>query len=154
MAISPKLRSFMDRRGVGFDEVPHTLTMQMSRAAQAADVPSRQVAKGVLVRAGDEYMLAVAPSSRRVRLEDLQSWLGRRVTLAEEGETLALFPDCALGAIPAIGQAYGLETIVDNGLMDADDVWFEGGDHKTLVHVEGPAWRRLVSDASHCTFSA
>lgn len=154
MAISPKLRSYMERRGVGFDEVPHALTMQMAKAAQAAHIPGRHVAKGVLVRAGGEYMVAVVPSSRRVRLEDLQLWLGRQVTVADENESLPLFPDCSLGAIPPIGQAFGLETIFDDGLLAADDVYFEGGDHRTLVHVDGADWRRLVSDASHCRFSA
>src|SRR3546814_15341170 len=66
MAISQRLRGYMDRCGTRFDEWPHEHSSEMARAAQAAHVPGRQVAKAVLVQAGDEYMLAVLPSSKHV----------------------------------------------------------------------------------------
>lgn len=154
MAISLKLRSYMDRCGVPFDEVMHAPTMQMGKAAEASHVPGRRVAKGVLVRAGNEYMLAVVPSSRRVELDTLGRWLGRDVALAGEQDSAAMFADCELGALPPIGAAFGLQTILDDELLSADDIYFEGGDHRTLVHVDGGDWRRLVRDAGHCALSA
>src|SRR3546814_11360963 len=64
MAISQRLRGYMDRCGTRFFEWPHEHSSEMARAAQAAQVPGRQVAKAVLVQAGDEYMLAGLPSSK------------------------------------------------------------------------------------------
>jgi Ala-tRNA(Pro) deacylase len=154
MAISSKLRGYMDRCGATFDEVEHAPTVEMARAAQAAHIPGRQVAKGVVVRTGDQYMLVVIPASRRVELEQLQQWLGRDVALADEAGSSALFPDCVLGAFPPIGSAYGLETILDEDTLTGDDIYFEGGDHMTLVHVDATNWNRLQSGATHCTFSA
>lgn len=154
MAISPKLRTYMDRCGVRFDEIAHEPTLQAARTAEAAHVSGRRVAKGVLVRAGDEYMMAVAPSSRRIDFDRLQSWLGRDVQLAAEADSVSLFPDCELGAMPPIGAAFGLETILDDDMLKSEDIYFEGGDHRTLVHVDAVNWRRLVRDASHCAFSA
>jgi Ala-tRNA(Pro) deacylase len=154
MAISQELRNYMDRCGVDFDEVPHAHTLQAAKAAEASHVSGKRVAKGVLVRAGDDYMLAVVPSSKLVKLDELGRWLGREVTLAGEQESVPLFADCALGAMPPIGAAYGLTTILDDELLSADEVYFEGGDHMTLVHVDGGDWRRLVRDAGHCAFSA
>jgi Ala-tRNA(Pro) deacylase len=153
MTISLKLRNYMSQCGVGFDEVPHTFAFQPARAAQASHIPGRRVAKGVLLRAGGQYMLAVVPASKQVRFDDLERWLGRDVSLADEQESVLLFEDCELGALPPVGAAFGLETIVDDDLLDADELYFEGGDHRTLVHVEGGDWRRLVRDAGHCAFS-
>ena len=153
MAISEKLRDYMDRCGVEFDEVPHAYAFQPAKAAQASHISGRQVAKGVLVRAGDRYMLAVAPSSKQIHFGDLSRWLGREVTLATEKDSVPLFDDCELGALPPIGAAFGLETILDDELLKADEVYFEGGDHRTLVHVDGGDWRRLQRDAGHCRFS-
>lgn len=154
MTISTKLRNYMNRCGVAFEEVPHAFAFQSAKAAQATHIPGKHVAKGVLVRAGDEYMLAVVPASKQVALGHLGRWLGRDVRLAEELESVPLFEDCALGAMPPIGAAFGLETILDTDLAQSDEVYFEGGDHRTLVHVAGSDWRRLQGDAGHCALSA
>ena len=154
MAISQKLRNYMNRCGVAFEEVAHRPTMHAAEAAEASHIPGRRVAKGVLVRAGDEYVLAVVPASRRVRLEQLERWLGRPVDLADELESTHLFADCQLGAIPPIGAAYGLESVFDDELLNGDDIYFEGGDHCTLVHVEAGEWRHLTRGAGHCAFAA
>ena len=153
MAISQTLRNYMDQCGVVFDEVPHAYAFQPARAAQASHLPGRRVAKGVLVRAGDRYMMAVVPSSKQVDFDDLRRRLGREVTLADEDETTQLFGDCDRGALPPVGAAYGLQTLVDDDLFNSDEVFFEGGDHRTLVHVAGGDWRRLQRDADHCAFS-
>jgi Ala-tRNA(Pro) deacylase len=152
MTISPRLKSYLDRRGVEFDEVRHEEEMHVNRAARAAELDGDQVAKAVVVRSGEEYMLAVVPASRHVRLDDLEAWLGREVRLAAEPEIEPLFADCALGAIPPIGDAFGLETMVDDRLLATDDIYFEGGDHRTLVHVAAGDWRRLMKNAAHGAF--
>jgi Ala-tRNA(Pro) deacylase len=155
MTISSKLRNYMNRCGVAFEEVPHTLAFQPAKAAEVTHIPGTRVAKGVLIRVGDEYMLAVVPSSKQVALDHLGRWLGRRdVRLAQEKESVRLFEDCELGAMPPIGAAFGLETILDDDLVESDDVYFEGGDHRTLVHVAGQGWRRLQGEAGHCALSA
>lgn len=153
MAISHKLRDYMNRCGVDFDEVPHAYAFQPAKAAEAAHISGRRVAKGVLVRAGDRYMMAVVPSSKQIRFDDLGRWLGRDVTLAGEQDSRPLFDDCELGALPPVGAAFGLDTVVDDDLLNNDEVYFEGGDHRTLVHVESGDWRRLMRDAGHCAFS-
>ena len=154
MSISPRLRSYLDRRGLHFDEVPHDRTMSAAEAARAAHVANDQVAKAVLVQAGDNYILAVVPASRQVRFDRLQSWLGRPVRLAEERESEDLFADCDLGAIPPVGGAYNLETVMDDSLLDAEDIYFEGGDHRTFVHMNAKDWRKLMKDTAHSVFSA
>jgi Ala-tRNA(Pro) deacylase len=153
MSISPRLRSYLDRRGLQFEEIPHARAMCAVHAAKAAQVAREQVAKAVLVQAGDNYMLAVVPASRQVRFDRLQSWLGRPVRLAEERESEDLFADCDLGAIPPVGGAYDLETVMDDSLLDADEVYFEGGDHRTFVHMYAKDWRKLMKDTAHSAFS-
>jgi Ala-tRNA(Pro) deacylase len=154
MAISQKLRNYMHRCGVAFEEVSHDYTPQAAKAAEASHVSGNRVAKGVLVLAGDEYLLAVVPASRHVKLQELERWLGRPVSLAGEQDSRQLFADCELGAIPPIGAAFGLEAILDDELLSGDDIYFEGGDHRTLVHVNAGDWRHLVRESGHCAMSA
>ncbi|HKY81029.1 MAG TPA: YbaK/EbsC family protein [Sphingobium sp.] len=153
MTISAKLRGYMDLCGTRYDEIAHEPVAEMARAAEAAHVPGRQVAKGVLVEGRDGYMLAVVPASRQVGFGFLKQWLSEDVALAEEASATALFPDCAPGAIPPVGAAYGIRTLVDDAMLGDEDVYFEGGDHRTLVHMNAENWRRLQTGASHCAFS-
>jgi Ala-tRNA(Pro) deacylase len=75
------------------------------------------------------------------------------VSLASEQEVGRLFPDCELGAIPAIGWAYGLDVIVDDRLATQGEIWFEAGDHRSLIEVGGDQFRRLLEAAPHGVFS-
>jgi Ala-tRNA(Pro) deacylase len=152
MTISPRLRSYLDRRGVNFEEVPHAPAKSAAQAAEAAHVKRSQMAKAVLVRVGEDYMVAVVPASQQIAFDRLRTWLGRDVRLANEDETAPLFADCDLGAIPPLGAAYNLETIVDDSLLGAEEVYFEAGDHKTLVHVQAAGWKKLMKDTAHSAF--
>jgi Ala-tRNA(Pro) deacylase len=73
--------------------------------------------------------------------------------LAPENEITKLFDDCEFGAIPPAGAAYGLAVIIDESVVNLPDVYFEGDDHATLVHLTGDAFRRLMKDASRSRFS-
>jgi Ala-tRNA(Pro) deacylase len=80
--------------------------------------------------------------------------MGRRLELAGEQEASRLFPDCEIGAIPPLGDAYGQEVLVDEALIGVDPVLFEGGDHKTLVKITGADFARLMAGARRATISA
>lgn len=154
MAISPQLRSYMELCGTIFTQVPHARTFNMTRAAEAAHVSGKHVAKAVMVKSGDGFVLAVLPASRKVNLTRLHQFFGHNVGLATEAETVTQFPDCEFGAIPPVGAAYGLTTLVDDKIPSDGDIYFEGGDHRTLVAMKASDWRRLFDNAGHCSFSA
>jgi Ala-tRNA(Pro) deacylase len=153
MTIASRLRQYLDSEGVAYDVVAHPRTVTSVGSAHAAHVPGNRVAKPVVVHHELGYILAVVPSTHRVELDTLQSILDRRLGLATEDEVARLFTDCELGAIPPVGVAYSVPVILDKSLADAPDLYFEGGDHATLVHVSGEAFRRLTKDARQARFS-
>src|SRR5262249_42699223 len=55
----------------------------------------------------------------------------------------------AKGGVPPLGAAYALECIVDENLEGEGDVYLEGGDHRTLIHVTGQQFHDLMRDAPH-----
>jgi Ala-tRNA(Pro) deacylase len=151
--ISSSLQSYLEAQAIAFDEVPHAPALCASDNAQAAHISGNSLAKGVVLKSGDSYMMAVVPASRRVRLDALGNMLGREVALASESEIRPLFADCEIGAVPPVGAAYGLDMIVDDSLMGDGDVYFEGGDHRTLVHLNADGWRQMTRNARHSSFS-
>ncbi|MGL4288946.1 MAG: aminoacyl-tRNA deacylase [Phreatobacter sp.] len=153
MTIANRLQKYLEGEGVHYDVVAHPRTASSSRTAEAAHVPGGRLAKSVLVHHEMGYVLAVVPSTHRVELGTLQAVLDKRLGLASESEVCKLFDDCDTGAVPAVGAAYGVPVILDESLGGATDLYFEGGDHKSLVHVTGDAFRSLTRDAQRARFS-
>jgi Ala-tRNA(Pro) deacylase len=153
MTIAKRLKAHLDAEGVAYETVDHPWTATASQTAQATDIPGSQFAKTVVIHLESGPVLAIVPSSHRVDLSELQSLLDRRLGLASESEIREIFDDCDVGAAPPVGAAYNLPTILDRSLSGLDRVWFEGGDHRTLVGVAGADFDRLMRDARSGGFS-
>jgi Ala-tRNA(Pro) deacylase len=154
MGIAITLQQFLDAQHVPYEVRDHKRTACSARTADASHVPVGCLAKGVVVKHRHGYILTIVPASRQVRLEEVGRWLDRPVALASEDEASALFPDCERGAVPPIPGAYGLTAVVDASLERHDDIYFEGGDHRALVHVTGAQFGRLMEMVPHGAFSA
>ncbi|WP_017941611.1 MULTISPECIES: aminoacyl-tRNA deacylase [unclassified Thioalkalivibrio] len=155
MSISRTLNDFLDEHAVTYQLVHHPHSDSASRTAEAAHVPGDAVAKAVLlVEEGGRYRLAIVPATRRVKLGQLHRLLGEHVGLATEDEVAQVFADCERGAIPALGPAFGLETLVDESLLQQRDVYFEAGDHESLVHLREADFLYLLGQPSRGQFTA
>jgi Ala-tRNA(Pro) deacylase len=73
--------------------------------------------------------------------------LDRELGLATDRELVELFKDCEPGAWPPLGPAYGIDTILDQSLVEATDIYFEAGDHRALVHLSGGDFIKLMANA-------
>lgn len=153
MAIAMTVQQYLSDHGIEYDAVSHRPTESSMETAQSSHVKSGQVAKGVVLRTEDAYLLAVLPASHHIQMGELRTWLNQSLGLATEDEITDLFDDCELGAVPAVGAPYGLDVVIDDNLAKQSDVYFEGGDHATLVHLTADNFRKLLGDAPHTEFS-
>ena len=148
MALAPTLQKHLDQN-VTYEVITHDPTMTSTRTAQACHVSGDCLAKAIVLRRDGGYMLAVLPASHHIRLPDLRQQIGDDVAFADETEIGRLFPDCALGAVPAVGECYDLDVIVDASIHEHPEVDLEGGDHTTLIHINQAQFARLMSGARH-----
>lgn len=153
MAIAPTLAKFLEAKNVAYDVLAHDPTQDSLHTAQTSHIPGDCLAKAVLLRDEQGYALAILPASRHIRLSDLKRQFGDDVELASEGEIAELFADCAHGAIPAIGECYGLDVVVDDDIDAQPEIYFEAGDHATLVHMSHADFAGLTWMAQHGSFS-
>jgi len=152
MAISITLMQFLDDHNVTYDTLLHDLTASSSETAEKARVPSSRLVKAVIVRCDDEYKMVLLPASNHLNFDLLQD-IAKGAKLATEKELMTLFNDCDNGAIPALGMAYGVPVIVDDSLAETGDIFFEGGDHATLVHMDAGAFETMIHGTPHGHFS-
>jgi len=153
MAISITLREFLDTHHLPYETYRHPHSSSSRETAAASWQSAEKVAKAVLLRDGEHYLLAVLPADRKIRLGELHRQFGHHVGLATEDEVAEVFADCETGAIPPSGLLYDVDTLIDDSLLNQPDVFFEGGDHSHLVHMLQGDFRRLVGDATHGRFS-
>jgi Ala-tRNA(Pro) deacylase len=73
--------------------------------------------------------------------------------MVDETDLPLLFRDCQLGAVPPIGDAYGMRTLVEVDLRAQQDLYLEGGDHEHLLHVDRETFVRLTPRATEGHFS-
>ena len=155
MKIASKLEDYLQQREVDFRVVTHPHSEFSMETAEKAHVPGDALAKGVLVKDDDGYLLVVLPADFHIELESLRKLLGQEVSMVDEAALGEVFSDCELGAVPPIGMAYGVKTIWDpkSSLGKLDEVFFEAGDHQTLVQMSGMQFHELMAPAERGKFS-
>ena len=148
MTIASTVSRFLTDAHVEYDIVSHTHTETAAQSALAAHVPLSQVAKAIVLkdRAG-KHVMAVVPAHNKLRVRWLSEVLARDLQLVSELELTDIFQDCELGAVPALGQAYGIDMIWDDELLASEDIYIESGDHEQLLHMSRAQFTALIVDA-------
>jgi Ala-tRNA(Pro) deacylase len=154
MGIAISLQQYLDGRGVSYEVMTHDRTSSSTATAHASAIPEDNLAKGVLMRREDGYLLAIVPASCHVEVEALSRYLKQPIALASETEASAIFGDCELGCVPPVAGAYDLTAVMDDSLEGFKDIYFEGGDHQTLVHLTGRNFHHLMQDVPHAHIGA
>jgi Ala-tRNA(Pro) deacylase len=153
MAIARTLSSYLDERGIRYDLLEHKHTETALDTAREANVPVHQVAKAVVLCDDTGYVVSVLPANHSLELGWVNQELGRNLELACEKEFSNLFGDCAPGAVPALGEAYGVQVIWDDELAYTSDIYIEAGDHEHLVWLDRRDFKKLMSSLPHSIIS-
>lgn len=154
MAIALTLEEFLEDSDIRYDLIHHIPTSNSMATAEITHISGNQIAKSVVLADEAGYLMVVLPANRHIDLEHLNKKLHRNLVLANEAELRDLFWDCETGAVPPIGEAYGVEVLMDESLGPCPDVFFEAGSHTDLVHMSGKQFRKIMRFVDHGNFSA
>jgi Ala-tRNA(Pro) deacylase len=139
------LQQYLRENDVDFEVLTHKQAYTMPEVAAALHISGKQVAKSVVVKAGDAYALVIVPSPDRVDFAKLRAGLGvEKAQLASESEFAGLFPDCAVGAMPPFGNLYDLRVFVDEALAAQQYIVFRVGTHRHTMKVAYADFARLA----------
>ena len=154
MSIPATLVEYLDQAGVDYRVVEHPHSESSLRTAEVAHVSGEHVAKGVLLKDADGYVLAVLPATHSVMLSSIHDLLHRPLETAPEIDLQVVFADCEFGAVPALGAAYQVDTIVEESLRSQAEIYFEAGDHEELIAVSGADFELLLEKSPYLKFGA
>ncbi len=138
-----RVPDYLAEQQVRFETLLHPPAFTASQRAKVLHIPGRQVAKCVLLAAGQGFLLAVLPATHQIDTDVLARELGGPVRLADDREAAQLFRDCEWGVVPPFGTLYGLPTLLDDSLRPDELIVFEGNTHVEAVRVRCGDFERL-----------
>ena len=147
MSIAASVQQYLLRERIPYDVIVHAPTMDSAHSAESAHISGDRLAKSVVLEDDDGYVMAVIPASHRLDLQAVRDELHRELNLSSEHTLHELFEDCEPGAVPPVGCAYGIDSVVDRILTDIPDVYLEGGDHRSLIHLRGQEFLKVIADS-------
>lgn len=138
------LKAFLEDRAVTYEVVSHPPTFTAHDEADATHVDPPSMAKTIVLRDEDRYVLAAIPASRTLDLDRCRAALGAsaRLRLASEEEIAQAFPQFEVGAIPPLGA--DVPEVVDIRLLYRDRIGCAAGDHEHSVLIDPRELVRLA----------
>lgn len=155
MSISTRVSNYLDSQNIRYETVHHGLSNSSMSTAMAAHVSPESIAKAVVLEDDEgRRLMAVLPANYKISLHKLRDQLNvLDLHIVNESQVYQMFNDCDPGAVPAVGQAYNLNTVYDEVLNQHIDIYLEAGDHETLIHLTHKQFEKLMEDNKHARFS-
>jgi Ala-tRNA(Pro) deacylase len=144
MGVPARLIELLNQSKVRYEVLHHPEAFTAQELAAIEHVKGRSHAKVVMVKAGQDVLMAVLPSDLRIDLEKLEKVVGRKTALAAEADFQALFPDCVVGTMPPFGGLYGVAGYLDATLSEAGKIVFEAGTHSDAIRMRYADYERLA----------
>jgi Ala-tRNA(Pro) deacylase len=145
MSIPRHICEFLDSQQIWYQYCTHSPAYTAQGIAHAQHISGKELAKVVMVMAGNELVMAVVPANCRVDLGKLeQAKNAGNVRLATEEEFRNAFPDCELGAMPPFGNLYDVEVWVDDAFRSHSSLMFNAGTHAETIQMSFADFDRLV----------
>ncbi|PAU52535.1 hypothetical protein BZL41_25010 [Pseudomonas sp. PIC25] len=153
MRMAATLQRSLEGSGCQFELVSHPHSATSLESARTAGIPADRLAKSVVLddRRG-HFLMAVVPANRHLDLSKVRKD-SRKWQLTSEYRIGSLFKDCERGAVPAVGEAYGMNMLIDPMLTRQQDIYLEAGDHESLVHMRMDQFLKLAPHAEVCELS-
>jgi len=150
MAVSKKILSYLEKKKYKFEIIRHKTTytaFDTARTTQKQEkkVKPEEIAKTLVVRASENYFLALVPASRKLDKKKLLKIVN--TSKKKKKEKLYRFLDLAkeswmkknilgkVGATPPFRELLGLDIYVDNILAKQKNLYLGSGEYEYSIKV-------------------
>ncbi|NML15439.1 aminoacyl-tRNA deacylase [Azohydromonas caseinilytica] len=148
MSIPSRLSNYLQQHGTRYELCMHPHSRSSAETARSAHVPPSQLAKAVMLEDQHGCVIAVLPADKSVMPHEVAELLGRQeLRLVKEPRLGELLDGCEPGAVPPVGMAWGMETVVDDELEQRELVYLECGDHESLLRLTQEQFHALMHGA-------
>lgn len=142
---SQMLKEFLDENSIKYVSIMHSMAFTAVELAKSTHIPSRELAKTVIINVDNQLAMAVVPANYMVNLEILKQTLDtQKITLASESEFTPHFKDCEVGAMPPFGCLYDMDVYIAESLSEDSKITFNAGSHLEAIQMAYKDYENLV----------
>lgn len=142
---SQLLKEFLDENDIKYISIMHSMAFTATDIAKSVHIPSRELAKTVIIKVDDELAMAVIPANYKLDLNILKETLDtQNIELAKEPEFTPRFNDCEVGAMPPFGLLYDMNVYVAESLSEDEKIAFNAGSHLEVIQMDYKDFENLV----------
>ena len=142
---STLLKNFLDENDIKYASIMHSIAFKATDIAKSIHIPSRELAKTVVIKVDGEMAMAVVPANYKVKLDILKQALDTdNIELADESEFSKRFTDCEVGAMPPFGCLYDMDVYVAESLSEDEMIAFNAGSHLEVIRMSYKDYETLV----------
>ena len=139
------LKDFLDENDIKYISIMHSMAFTAVDIAKSAHIPSRELAKTVIIKVDDKMAMAVVAANYKVNLDILRQTLDTpNISLAEESEFTPRFNDCEAGAMPPFGNLYDMDVYIAESLSEDEKITFNAGSHLEAIQMNYKDYENLV----------
>ncbi len=139
-----RLKQYLDTYNIKYVSISHSLAFPALEIAKSAHIPSKEMAKTLIVKIDGQPAMVVLPAAYKMDLKILSEVFDTSVTLADEPEFSRLFPDCEVGAMPPFGNLYDLDVYVAESVTERETIAFNAGSHSEIIKMAYKDFEKLV----------
>ncbi len=146
MVPAKRLKDYLDSRNVKYVTISHSLAFTAIEIAKSAHIPTKEMAKTLIIQVDGKVCMLVLPASDHIDLQSLhQVFSADCVELASEQELSGFFPDCEIGAMPPFGNLYDMDVYLAESITERDQIVFNAGSHLEVIKMSYSDYESLVS---------
>lgn len=139
------LKEFLDENDIKYISTMHSMAFTAVEVAKSVHIPSRELAKTVIINVDGEMAMAVVPANYKVNLDILRQTLDtQKIELADESDFTPRFKDCEVGAMPPFGCLYDMDVYVAESLSEDEKIAFNAGSHLEVIQMDYKDYENLV----------
>jgi Ala-tRNA(Pro) deacylase len=140
-----KLKEYLDNHHVNYVCISCSPAFTAQEVAASAHVSGKSMAKTVIVKAGNKFIMVVLPAHDHINFGTLKTATKMAdADLASESEFKSQFPECEAGAMPPFGNLYGMPVFVSSHLGEHDQIVFNSGTHSEVMKLAYADFEKLV----------
>lgn len=131
-----KIIEILNSQGIKYEVTEHEPVYTSEQAASVRSEPVNVGAKSLLLKADNDFVLAVLPGGKRLsskKVKDNLKSKNLRFATPQEVEDIM---GCKIGACYPLGRIIGVKMVVDNTLLENDEISFNPGLHDKTIKLK------------------
>lgn len=143
VVIATSLQRYLERYRLPYRKHCLLPNVDLGRSVDLLGIPKGQVLRCELFSDGINTFQFITSIDKAISTSVLERMVGKALTKLSAKQTSKIFFDCEFGAMPPLGERYGLRCLIDREILLAERVFFFSGCLSSLVELSQCAFKAL-----------